>query len=83
MYRFETGAARRRAELQWQELARQGEAEQAAARQMDQQTKEAARLAIADKTARLRTLRLAKEQADRAAEGALKRPRKAGKVKAA
>ena len=59
---FETQAARRRAELEWQEMARQGEAQRAAAQRIDIEAKDAARRVIDARTARLRGLRLAKEQ---------------------
>ncbi len=82
MVTFESRASRRRAELEWQELARQGEAEKAAARARDGRARESARLGADAKTARLRTLRLAREQEDRAAKAASK-PVRRRRVKAA
>lgn len=63
---FESRAARRRAELEWQELARRGEAEKAAVREAESRAKKSARLLVDEKTMRLRSLRLAREQAEEA-----------------
>jgi hypothetical protein len=63
----EPHAARRRAELLWQQQTRDTETREAAAQAEKLAAQKEGRAAIDAKTARLRALRLAKEAADRAA----------------
>jgi len=66
----EAEAARRRAELLWQQTRQADKADKVAAHQNQQAAQNTERLAIDAKTARLRALRLSKEAAERAAADA-------------